>query len=74
MPDNEQLMEVQSEIRAYENLLNQTDYKALKHADGVISDADYKEIAAQRQEWRDKINELQAQEQALSDESKAVAE
>lgn len=74
MPDNEQLMEVQSEIRAYENLLNQTDYKALKHADGVISDADYKEIAARRQEWRDKINELQAQEQALSDESKAVAE
>lgn len=74
MPDNEQLMEVQSEIRAYENLLNQTDYKALKHADGVISDADYKAIAAQRQEWRDKINELQAQEQALSDESKAVAE
>ena len=33
--------------------------KALKHADGAISDAEYEPIKAERQELRDKINSLE---------------
>lgn len=50
---------IKSEIAALKQLLAQTDYKALKHADGVLSDADYKETREYRQKLRDKINELE---------------
>ena len=36
-----------------------TDYKAIKYAEGLISEADYAAIREQRQGWRDKINELE---------------
>lgn len=52
---------VNAEIVALKQLLANSDYKALKHADGEISDEEYAAIKAQRQSWRDKINELQAQ-------------
>ena len=53
--------DIQAEINAMKILLNQTDYKALKHADGVISDAEYAETAAQRNDWRQRINDLEAE-------------
>lgn len=49
-----------AEIRALQNLLEQTDYKALKHADGALSDEEYAETKALRAQWRAKINELEA--------------
>ena len=49
------------EIATKTQLLNQTDYKALKHSEGRISDEDYAAISAQRQQWRDDINEAQRQ-------------
>lgn len=36
-----------------------TDYKALKYAEGLISESDYAPIKAQRQALRDQINELE---------------
>lgn len=51
--------EIQNEINIREQLLAQTDYKALKHSEGVISDEDYEPIKTERQTWRDEINELQ---------------
>lgn len=54
--------EIASEINAFEILLNQTDYQALKYGEGQISEADYAPIKKQRQEWRDRINELQQME------------
>lgn len=47
--------------RIYElkTLLNQTDYKAIKYAEGLISEDEYAPIKAQRQAWRDEINELE---------------
>jgi hypothetical protein len=48
--------ELYGEIRGYQNLLSQTDYKALKHSEGLITDADYAETKAFRQGLRDKIN------------------
>lgn len=55
------------EIRAYEQLLAQSDYQALKHADGALSDEEYAETRAQRAQWRQAINDLQAKELALLD-------
>lgn len=48
-----------AEITALKGLLSDTDYKALKHADGVISDEDYEPIKRQREEWRRLINEYE---------------
>lgn len=39
--------------------LSSTDYKAIKFAEGWISEEDYAPIKAHRQELRDKINELE---------------
>lgn len=42
-------------------LLQATDYKAIKYAEGFISEADYLPIKQVRQSYRNKINELEAQ-------------
>lgn len=39
--------------------LKDTDYKALKYAEGFLSEAEYAQTKAQRQEWRNRINELE---------------
>lgn len=52
--------EIDSEICALEQLLAQTDYLALKHVDGALTDEEYASAKADRQTWRDRINELQA--------------
>ena len=41
--------------------LRETDYKAIKYAEGEISEAEYAETKEQRKAWRVRINELQAQ-------------
>lgn len=40
--------------------LSATDYQAIKHSEGWISEEDYAPIKAQRQALRDRINELEA--------------
>lgn len=39
--------------------LTQTDYKAIKHSEGLLTDKEYAEVKAQRQAWRDEINRLE---------------
>lgn len=56
-------------IRIRRQLLSNSDYKALKHADGAMSDAEYAETRSQRQVWRDEINELEAQLDNLPEET-----
>ncbi len=53
--------EIQGEINANKQLLRQTDYKALKHSDGVISDEEYAETLQQREKYRAEINRLEAE-------------
>lgn len=55
------LIDLKSELR-------RSDYKAIKHAEGLISDVDYAPIKAQRQAWRDEINEIEEQIKALREE------
>lgn len=49
-----QILELKAQLSA-------TDYKAIKYAEGLISEEDYAPIKTQRQTWRDQINVLEAQ-------------
>lgn len=40
--------------------LRETDYKAIKFAEGLISDEEYQPIKEQREEWRKQINDYEA--------------
>ena len=51
--------EHQQEIATLKGCLAQTDYKAIKYAEGWITEEEYAETKAQRQAWRDRINELE---------------
>lgn len=63
-------MDKNSEITALKILLRDSDYKALKHADGALSDEEYRPIKEQRAAWRTRINELEL----LSAEEEAAEE
>jgi len=49
----------QTELAELKQQLADTDYKAIKYAEGQIAEEEYAETKAQRQEWRAKINELE---------------
>ena len=53
--------ERQSRIAELKNLLFETDYKAIKYAEGELSAEDYEETKLQRRAWRAEINELEAE-------------
>ena len=48
------------EITQLKKALSDTDYKAIKYAEGQISESDYASVRAERQSYRDRINELEA--------------
>lgn len=56
--------QIEAEIRGLQQLLTATDYKALKHADGVISDEEYEETRQLRINYRQQINDLEAELEA----------
>jgi len=45
-------------IKVLKNLLAETDYKAIKFAEGLITPEEYETIRQQRQAWREEINLL----------------
>lgn len=47
--------EIEGAINAYKNLLQQTDYMAIKHADGALTPEEYGPMRAKREEWREAI-------------------
>ena len=47
------------EITQLKKLLSDTDYKAIKFAEGQISEDEYSEIKSERQGYRDRINYLE---------------
>ena len=51
--------EIISRIEELTILLGATDYKALKHSEGLISEEDYAETKELRQSYREEINELE---------------
>jgi len=48
------------EITQLKKQLSDSDYKAIKYAEGQISEEEYASIRAERQGYRDRINELEA--------------
>lgn len=52
-------MDTQGRINALKQLLNNSDYKVLKHVDGDITEEEYEDIREQRRAWRKEINELE---------------
>lgn len=47
------------QIIALKQKLQQTDYKAIKYAEGWLSEEEYAEVKAERQRIRDEINKLE---------------
>ncbi len=66
---DERKMEIESEIRGLKQLLDASDYKALKHADGALTDEEYEATRVQRQGFRDQINALEAELAGLESEA-----
>ena len=48
------------EITQLKKQLSDTDYKAIKYAEGQLTEEEYSPIRLQRQSYRDRINELEA--------------
>jgi hypothetical protein len=59
---------IDAEIAELKAELAGTDYKAIKYAEGWITAEEYEETKAQRQAWRDRINELEAEKVASCSE------
>ena len=51
--------EINRQIRELKQKLFDTDYKALKYSEGWLTDEEYAEAKAQREEWRSAINQLE---------------
>ena len=67
MNENEERISViEGEINALKQLLANTDYKALKYAEGLITDEEYKETLELRKSYRYKINKYEEELKELS--------
>ena len=53
------VISAKKEIAQLKQRLAETDYQAIKYAEGVLSPDDYASMKEQRQRWRDRINELE---------------
>lgn len=47
------------EVQSLKQMLADTDYQAIKYAEGWLTETEYAEVKAQRQAWRERINELE---------------
>ena len=69
--EDEKLIEqYQSEIIELKKYLSDTDYKAIKFAEGEITESDYQEVKSQRHDARVRINELESLIEELEKENK----
>ena len=50
---------INREISELKRKLSDTDYKAIKYSEGWLTDEEYAEAKAQREQWRKRINELE---------------
>ena len=61
IPEPEPAEDIESKIAELKQKLTDTDYIACKIAEGAATREEYADMIAQRQAWRDEINELQKQ-------------
>jgi len=62
-----QIEELESQIRAYKQILDNTDYQAIKYAEGLLTDDEFADMKAFREEMRANINTYEAQIEVLSE-------
>lgn len=72
VPDVEITITPEQEIKDLKQKLKDTDYKAIKYAEGQLTEEEYASTKAERQSWRDRINELEAQIMSRATESEAT--
>lgn len=62
VPTEEELLQAakQPKLQQLQQLLNSTDYKAIKYAEGVLPEEEYAPVKALRQAWRDAYNEIES--------------
>ena len=61
----DKIIEIDMNITGLKQILASSDYKALKHADGVLTDEEYEETRQERQKLRDEINALEQEKEQL---------
>lgn len=52
---------IEQQIEQLKQNLADTDYKAIKYAEGLLTEEEYAETKALRQQWRDEINRLESE-------------
>ena len=58
---DEETKEIEKEISTLKQQLSDTDYQAIKYAEGILTEYEYAEMKSLRQQWRDRINELESE-------------
>ena len=76
IPYTDKQKELFSEKKLLKTLLEQTDYKAIKYAEGAYSEEEYAPVKEARAEWRARINEIEQEfvEPTLTREEMDLAE
>ena len=64
--DIQVINEKRQRIQDLRGKLKQTDYKAIKYAEGELSAEEYAPTLAERKAWREEINALQAEIEELN--------
>ena len=63
MTNNERINAIRNnphiKIKILKRRLAETDYQAIKYAEGELTDSEYESIRQKRSEWRKEINRLQ---------------
>ena len=67
MEMNTRADQINGEITALKQLLTNSDYKAIKHSEGLISDTEYAEVKTYRENLRTQINQLEEELAALNE-------
>ena len=67
MEMNTRADQINGEITALKQLLTNSDYKALKYSEGLISDIEYAEIKTYRENLRAQINQLEEELATLNE-------
>ena len=65
------IKEYEAKIKEYQEELTASDFQAIKYAEGLYTEAEYKPIKETRQSYRDDINILRAKIRELQKETQA---
>lgn len=74
VPYNQEQYEKRAQIKELKKYLKDTDFRALKYADGAYTEEEYKPYKEARAEARARINELEFEEPTLTREEIDAAE